>query len=89
MGRDARDDVIELIYEIVGAPKDAPYGDLPGYVRDALRSESAAYEPPLGWKLVCEKCGIDQGDHCGWPSNCPTGQNRAMLAAAPTVEERK
>jgi len=40
--RDARDGVIELIYEIIGAPKDAPYGDLPGYVRDALKATASS-----------------------------------------------
>ena len=37
--------------------------------RDAAVSASGAI--PDGYKLVCEKCGADQGDKCGWPSNCP------------------
>ena len=43
---------------------------------DAKLAEMEAVQPaiatvPEGYKLVCEKCGADQGDKCGWPSNCP------------------
>ena len=39
--------------------------------RELAAAQSASGEPPAGYKLVCEKCGADQGDKCGWPSNCP------------------
>ena len=33
---------------------------------------------PEGWKLVCEQCGCDQSEGCGWPMDCPVGKGIPM-----------
>jgi len=78
MGRDARDDVIELIYEIVGAPKDAPYGDLPGYVRDALRSERVAKGATMTPRQIALRCA---------EMVAPGGDREAIRALAATLPD--
>ena len=58
--REALETVIELIYDIVGAPKDAPYGDLPGYVRDAL---SAVNDTPASEDIVTLRERVESAEY--------------------------
>jgi len=66
----AANTVLELIYELAGAPKDAPIGDLPGYVRDAIaaaekRAQVAQQDEAreLLWKLLSHPSNDPQDAH--------------------------
>lgn len=53
---------------------------------ETRRTESApsATVPP-GWKLVCEKCGANQGEACGWPAKCEA--SAVTEIGAPVVKD--
>ena len=39
-------------------------------------------EPPVGFVYVCQLCGSQYGDKCGWPNGCPTGMAGLSPSAA-------
>lgn len=58
----------ELLYKDLLARAEAAEAKL-------ARPEEGECEACAAWNLVCPKCGAAKGGECGWPTNCPTGQN--------------